>query len=280
MSFGSSTTPRPSTRLRGTHCWPRSRRPRRSCATHYLSGAARVAQRMAAHAAGRRASSRCRRDGALLGAAPALPEDPLVRRVRVRLGLGRRLPAPRPALLPEAAGRGAVHAGARAAAAGARRRVRAARWPKRCTPFARRAHAVIGPRAVPRRRRRPGAARTAGWLDARTACSSTGQREAAGAHADFDDFLASLQRDKRKKIQQERRKVADAGVGLHRARGAEIDATTVGLLPPLLRPDLPRRTARRPYLTRAFFAAMAQHDGRSTGCCSSRGAAASRSPRR
>ncbi|MET0542843.1 MAG: GNAT family N-acetyltransferase [Variovorax sp.] len=39
---------------------------------------------------------------------------------------------------------------------------------------------------------------------------------------DFDAFLASLSHDKRKKIRQERRKVADAGVTFRWARGAEI----------------------------------------------------------
>ena len=40
----------------------------------------------------------------------------------------------------------------------------------------------------------------------------------------FDDFLASLNQEKRKKIRQERRKVADAGVVFRWARGADISA--------------------------------------------------------
>jgi len=40
--------------------------------------------------------------------------------------------------------------------------------------------------------------------------------------SDFDDFLASLSQDKRKKIRQERRRVAEAGVGFRWARGADI----------------------------------------------------------
>ncbi len=39
---------------------------------------------------------------------------------------------------------------------------------------------------------------------------------------DFDDFLASLAQDKRKKIRQERRKVAEAGVTFRHAQGAGI----------------------------------------------------------
>ncbi|KUM01863.1 GNAT family N-acetyltransferase [Chromobacterium subtsugae] len=41
-------------------------------------------------------------------------------------------------------------------------------------------------------------------------------------YADFDDFLATLSRDKRKKIRQERRKVAEAGVEVRALAGAEI----------------------------------------------------------
>ena len=42
-------------------------------------------------------------------------------------------------------------------------------------------------------------------------------------YADFADFAAGLQRDKRKKIAQERRRVAEAGVTLHAHRGRAID---------------------------------------------------------
>ena len=41
-------------------------------------------------------------------------------------------------------------------------------------------------------------------------------------YADFDAFLATLSQDKRKKIRQERRKVADAHVSFRWARGADI----------------------------------------------------------
>ena len=39
---------------------------------------------------------------------------------------------------------------------------------------------------------------------------------------DFEDFLATLTRDKRKKIRQERRRVADAGVSLRRRGGRDV----------------------------------------------------------
>ena len=43
-----------------------------------------------------------------------------------------------------------------------------------------------------------------------------------GGYRDFDDFLASLSQDKRKKIRQERRKVSEAGVVFRHARGSAI----------------------------------------------------------
>ena len=43
-----------------------------------------------------------------------------------------------------------------------------------------------------------------------------------GGLRDFDDFLASLSQDKRKKIRQERRKVSEAGVVFRHARGSGI----------------------------------------------------------
>ena len=45
------------------------------------------------------------------------------------------------------------------------------------------------------------------------------------AYADFDDFLATLSRDKRKKIRQERRKVAEAEVAVRALSGGDIAST-------------------------------------------------------
>lgn len=75
-------------------------------------------------------------------------------------------------------------------------------------------------------------------------------------YADFDAFLASLAQDKRKKIRQERRKVADAGVTFRHARGTVIRAEDW---------DFFYRCYERtylehgnpPYLTRGFFRRMA-----------------------
>ncbi|MGZ5196275.1 MAG: GNAT family N-acetyltransferase, partial [Ramlibacter sp.] len=73
---------------------------------------------------------------------------------------------------------------------------------------------------------------------------------------DFDAFLASLAQEKRKKIRQERRKVAEAGVTFRWSRGADIAAADW---------DLFYRCYERtyyehgnaPYLTRDFFRRMA-----------------------
>lgn len=56
-----------------------------------------------------------------------------------------------------------------------------------------------------------GAAQSAGWMMRGTVQFHWTNREPQ-PYADFADFLASLQREKRKKIQQERRRVADGGV--------------------------------------------------------------------
>jgi predicted N-acyltransferase len=80
-------------------------------------------------------------------------------------------------------------------------------------------------------------------------------------YADFDDFLRSLQREKRKKIAQERRRVADAGVCFTRHLGEHIDR---GLWDFFY--DCYTRTYAAhhstPYLTRDFFARMQQHMAR------------------
>ena len=73
---------------------------------------------------------------------------------------------------------------------------------------------------------------------------------------DFDDFLASLAQDKRKKIRQERRKVAEAGVTFRWARGADISpADWAFFYRCYQRTYLEHGNA--PYLTPAFFVAMA-----------------------
>lgn len=75
-------------------------------------------------------------------------------------------------------------------------------------------------------------------------------------YGDFDQFLASLQQDKRKKIRQERRKVAEAGVTFRHAQGAAITAADWAFFYRCYeRTYLEHGNA--PYLSRDFFARMA-----------------------
>ncbi|MDP4075146.1 GNAT family N-acetyltransferase [Acidovorax sp. A1169] len=96
-----------------------------------------------------------------------------------------------------------------------------------------------------------------------TAPESTASPDGSNAapparYASFDDFLASLAQDKRKKIRQERRRVAEAGVTFRWSRGADISPADW---------DFFYRCYERtylehgnpPYLTRDFFARMAQN---------------------
>ncbi|MDQ6881465.1 MAG: GNAT family N-acetyltransferase [Pseudomonadota bacterium] len=72
----------------------------------------------------------------------------------------------------------------------------------------------------------------------------------------FDDFLASLAQEKRKKIRQERRKVAEAGVSFRSARGAQISVKDWNFFYRCYeRTYLEHGNA--PYLTRDFFRRMA-----------------------
>ncbi|MDB5956004.1 GNAT family N-acetyltransferase [Ramlibacter sp.] len=76
------------------------------------------------------------------------------------------------------------------------------------------------------------------------------------AYADFDAFLASLTQDKRKKIRQERRKVAEAGVVFRHARGTEIGERDWDFFYRCYeRTYLEHGNA--PYLSRDFFRRMA-----------------------
>src|SRR5487761_2014637 len=67
------------------------------------------------------------------------------------------------------------------------------------------------------------AARADGWMMRSTVQFHWTQRTPE-PYADFTGFLASLQRDKRKKIQQECRRVVDAGVRFTELLGAQIGA--------------------------------------------------------
>jgi len=90
---------------------------------------------------------------------------------------------------------------------------------------------------------------------------------------DFDHFLQSLNQEKRKKIRQERRKVADAGVTFRHSRGAEISATDWDFFyrcyaqtyrehgnPPYLNPDFFQRIAAT--MPEHWLLFVAERDGK------------------
>jgi predicted N-acyltransferase len=99
------------------------------------------------------------------------------------------------------------------------------------------------------------AARDEGWMMRSTVQFHWTRREPAPC-ADFAELLASLQREKRKKIQQERRKVADAGVVFAELQGAQITRDDWDFFYRCYTQTY-REHHSTPYLTRDFFARMA-----------------------
>ncbi|MGB3069108.1 MAG: GNAT family N-acetyltransferase [Ottowia sp.] len=75
--------------------------------------------------------------------------------------------------------------------------------------------------------------------------------------ADFDDFLASLTQEKRKKIRQERRKVREAGIQFRWARGGDISEEDWTFFYRCYERTYLEH-GNPPYLTPEFFAAMSQ----------------------
>lgn len=69
---------------------------------------------------------------------------------------------------------------------------------------------------------------------------------------DFEEYLAALTRDKRKKIRQERRRVADAGVSLSRLTGAAIEDAHWSFFHRCYQLTYEIR-GRQPYLNQDFF---------------------------
>jgi uncharacterized protein len=100
------------------------------------------------------------------------------------------------------------------------------------------------------------ATREAGWMMRSTVQFHWTQREPQ-PYADFSDFLASLQRDKRKKIQQERRRVAEAGVSFTAQQGGDISTADWDFFYRCYTLTY-RAHHSTPYLTRDFFARMAR----------------------
>jgi hypothetical protein len=76
-------------------------------------------------------------------------------------------------------------------------------------------------------------------------------------YGSFEEFLAALSRDKRKKIRQERKRVADSGVALRRATGREATSRDWDFFTSCYRRTY-REHRSTPYLTREFFGMIAE----------------------
>jgi predicted N-acyltransferase len=99
------------------------------------------------------------------------------------------------------------------------------------------------------------AAREAGWM-LRSTVQFHWLNRADTPYPDFAAFLADLQRDKRKKIQQERRRVGEAGITFTTLQGDAIGAADWDFFYRCYTLTY-RAHHSTPYLTRDFFARMA-----------------------
>jgi predicted N-acyltransferase len=95
------------------------------------------------------------------------------------------------------------------------------------------------------------AARSGGWL-MRSTVQFHWNNRTPDAYADFADFVASLQREKRKKIFQERRRVGEAGVTFEALAGSEIGPADWDFFHRCYTLTY-RAHHSTPYLTREFF---------------------------
>lgn len=98
------------------------------------------------------------------------------------------------------------------------------------------------------------AAREAGWLMRSTVQFHWMQREPA-PYVDFADFLADMTRDKRKKIQQERRRVQEAGIRFTVHEGEAISGEDWSFFYRCYTQTYHEHRST-PYLTRDFFTRM------------------------
>lgn len=98
------------------------------------------------------------------------------------------------------------------------------------------------------------AAQAQGWMQREGVQFHWRNREPL-PYADFADFLASLQREKRKKIQQEQRRVREAGIVYEVLQGAQITAADWDFFHRCYQLTY-RAHHSTPYLRREFFAAM------------------------
>jgi uncharacterized protein len=100
------------------------------------------------------------------------------------------------------------------------------------------------------------AASDAGWMLRQTVQFHWLNRQPE-RYADFDEFLATLQRDKRKKIAQERRRVTEVGVTFTVHEGEQIDSALWDFFHHCYTLTYAAHHST-PYLTRDFFARMQQ----------------------
>ena len=99
------------------------------------------------------------------------------------------------------------------------------------------------------------AAQAEGWMMRSTVQFHWTQREPQ-PYTTFTDFLASLQREKRKKIQQERRRVSEGGVEFTELEGVAITAADWDFFYRCYQQTYAEHRST-PYLTRDFFERMA-----------------------
>ncbi len=95
-----------------------------------------------------------------------------------------------------------------------------------------------------------------GWM-ARSGVQFHWSQRPEAPYRDFEDFLASLQREKRKKIQQEQRRVREAGVTFETRQGREIREEDWDFFYHCYQLTY-RAHHSQPYLTREFFRQVAR----------------------
>ncbi|HKX42926.1 MAG TPA: GNAT family N-acetyltransferase [Burkholderiaceae bacterium] len=100
------------------------------------------------------------------------------------------------------------------------------------------------------------AAQAEGWM-MRSTVQFHWRQPDAQPYATFADFLANLQREKRKKIQQERRRIAEAGVEFESREGRAITTDDWDFFYRCYKQTY-REHHSTPYLTRDFFSRVAR----------------------
>ena len=168
------------------------------------------------------------------GRCPApVRQEPFLWRIRVRLGLGRCLPAPRAGVLPQAAVGDPLHAGDRHRACWRATTRRARRWSRRCARCSR-TPTSPPPICCIRRTRKPQPLEQAGFM-LRTGVQFHWQN---AGYRDFEQFLATL---RPQETQEHPRRTAQGARGRHHAAARarhRCDRGRLALFQALLRPDL------------------------------------------